>query len=177
MSMKIFVAAVLSVLVSPFAMADKMGPKGDRFYEEAAHFANACSETPCKAPYTSVVLYNKKTRSNKLAAPLAEQLKKVAWEQAQVWGDTILEGDYVSAGRTRLDLVIGFYKNEKLVGYTIQYSEKSWFTGDCNYNGTRDTLKGCKEGRIAESSYVSSDLQTYFTDEDKHADFASEGLL
>ncbi|MDG0815209.1 hypothetical protein [Bdellovibrio svalbardensis] len=177
MGVKFFAAVVLSVLVSPFAMADKMGPQGDKFYEEAAHFTNACSDKTCKAPYSFAVLYNQKTKSTKLPAVLKDQLKKVAWEQAQIWGDTILEGDYTSSGYTRLDLVTAFYKDQKLVGYTIQYSEKAWYTGECDYDGTRDTLKGCQEGRISEVSYVSPDLKTFFTDEDKHADFASEEIL
>ncbi len=177
MSMKFFAAVVLSIFMSPFAMADKMGSQGDKFYEEAAHFTNACAEEPCKAPYSAAVLFNQKNKLNKLVAPLKEQLKQIAFEQAQIWGDTILGGDYASSGSTRLDLVTGFYKNQKLVGYTIQYSEKAWYTGDCSYDGKRESLKKCKEGRITEVSYVSSDLKTYFTDEERHADFGPEDLL
>lgn len=176
MSMKLVVVATLS-LISSLALADSMGPQGDKFYEEAAHFANACSEEPCKAPYSTDVLYNQKNRTNKLAQDTRETLKKVAWEQAQVWGDTILEGDYTSAGRTRLDSVQGFYKENRLVGYKITYSEKAWYTGECNYEGTRESLKGCKEGRITEVSFVSPDMKTFFTDEDRHADFDSNTVL
>lgn len=171
MNAKFFITALIT-LVSSFALADKMGTDGDKFYEEAAHFTNACAEEPCKAPYNSAVLYNQKSKLNKLEAQVRADLKSIAVEQAQVWGDTILEGDYAAAGNTRLDLVTGYYKNNVLVGYKIQYSEKAWFTGECHYTGTRESLKGCKEGRIQETSYVSEDRGTYFTDESRQADFA-----
>ncbi|HEX7675495.1 MAG TPA: hypothetical protein VF412_15070 [Bdellovibrio sp.] len=177
MKAKFFITALIT-LVSSFAFADKMGPNGDKFYEEAAHFVNACSEEPCKAPYSALVLYSQKAKLNNLEAQVRTDLKDIAVEQAQVWGDTILEGDYVAAGHTRLDLVTGYYKNNVLVGYKIQYSEKAWFTGNCHYTGTRESLKDCKEGRIQETSYVSEDRGTYFTDEGRQADFApGEGLV
>lgn len=171
MSAKIMMAAVLGLFVSSAALADQMGPNGDKFYEAAAHFANACAEEPCKTPYTNATVYNQKSRLNKLTADQTATLKKVAWEQAQIWGDTILEGDVTAAGRTRLDMVVAYYKDNTLAGYKIQYSEKAWDTSTCNYDGTQKSLKDCKEGRIQEMSYVSPDMQTYFSDEDKHADF------
>lgn len=171
MSFKFISAVILSLFISQLTQADEMGPQGDKFYEEAGHFFSACSESPCKAPYSAIILFNQQSRLNKLSAAQKEGLQKVAWEQAQIWGDTILEGDYVSAGRTRLDLVTGYYKENVLVGYKIQYSEKAWYTGECDYDGTQAKLKGCPLGRIAESSFVSADLRTFFTVEEKQANF------
>lgn len=169
---KFAVTAGFALLSSSFAMADQMGPNGDKFYEEAARFENACSQDPCRNPYRKILVYNQKTRANALSIPVRDGLKAVAHDQAQVWGDTILEGDYVASGRTRLDIVYAFYKKDKLVGYKIQYSEKSWFTGSCDFDGKRASLKKCSEGRIVEVSFVSPDLKTYFSDEEKYADFS-----
>lgn len=172
MSLKSTVVAIFSVFVVSTSLADQMGPNGDLFYEEAAHFENACKTTPCKAPYSKQLLYNQNTNLNKLSPEVKDVLKKVANDQAQIWGDTILEGDYYSAGRTRLDSVMAFYNGNSLIGFKIIYSEKAWYTGDCNFDGSRASLKGCKAGRISEGSYVSSDAQTYFSDEERYAHFS-----
>lgn len=172
MSMKTAILALLGLLVSSVTWADQMGPNGDKFYEEAAHYENACRNDDCQAPYSEQIVYNQKTKIKLLANETLAVLKKVASQQAQIWGDTILEGDYYSSGITRLDNVLAFYNNGQLVGYKIQYSEKAWYTGDCDFDGSRKSLKGCKAGRISEGSYVSSDAQTYFSDEDRYAEFS-----
>ncbi|MNK97179.1 hypothetical protein D3C87_1174970 [compost metagenome] len=172
MSMKFMLAAVLGIMTSSLALADKMGPNGDKFYEAAAKFENACSQDVCKAPYTSHLVYNQSTRLNKLDATITTEIRRIAVDQAHAWGDATLEGDYQAAGRTRLDQVVAYYKGKNLVGYKIQYSEKAWYVGDCNFNGTLASLKGCKQGRVVEGSYVSPDLLTYFSDEERHAEFS-----
>ncbi len=159
-------------LFPPFAFADQMGPNGDKFYEEAAHFENACQDRRLQRPYTLQVIYNQTTRMDKLSTEVKSTLKKISVEQAQVWSDTILEGDYYAAGHTRLDTAVAFYKDGKIVGYKISYSEKAWYTGDCEFNGKRESLKTCKEGRIIEGSYVSPDALTYFSDEERYAEFS-----
>jgi hypothetical protein len=154
-----------------------MGPNGDKFYEEAAHFENACMSGQCQGPYTKKLVYDQRRNINKLEAKEQAQMKVVAVDQAQAWGDTILEGDYFASGRTRLDQVVAFYKDNDLVGYKIQYSEKAWYTGDCQFTGKRDSLKSCQEGRIYEGSYVSADTLTYFSDEDRSAEFSTASAL
>ncbi|MGE5087197.1 MAG: hypothetical protein ACM3MG_12905 [Bacillota bacterium] len=171
MSMKLLFAIV--TVFASLASADEMGPNGDMFYAEASHFANACVNDICTAPYSIQTVYNQKTRQSTLNAQQIEAFKEIAYNQAQIWGDTILEGDYHAAGRTRLDLVKAVYKDNQLVGYKIRYSEKAWYTGECEFDGrSRETLKNCKLGRIFEESYVSTDLRTYFPNEAKLADFA-----
>lgn len=172
MSLKTAYTALLGLLMTSWALADQMGPNGDKFYEEAAHYEHACEFTPCKSEYSREVVYNQSTRVNKLAPEVRQALKTIAVDQAQIWGDTILEGDYYSAGRTRLDEVLAFYKGERLVGYKITYSEKAWYVGDCNFNGTRESLKDCSSGRIIEGSYVSADHRTFFSDEERYAEFS-----
>ncbi|WP_413568967.1 hypothetical protein ACLWBD_16030 [Bdellovibrio sp. HCB117] len=169
---KLIMSALLGLCASATALADQMGPNGDKFYEEAAHFEHACRTEPCEGPYSRVLVYDQKAKLTKISAETRETLKKVAVDQAQIWGDTILEGDYYASGRTRLDQVMAFYKGQELIGYKIQYSEKAWYTGDCEFDGSRASLKGCQEGRIVEGSYVSSDAQTYFSDEERYAEFS-----
>jgi hypothetical protein len=163
-------------LTSAIALADQMGPDGDKFYEAAAHFENACMNGPCQGDYTKKLIYDQKRKFNKLSEKEQARMKSVAVDQAQVWGDTILEGDYFASGRVRLDQVVAFYKADELVGYKIQYSEKAWYTGECQFNGKRETLKDCQEGRIVEGSYVSPDTQTYFSDEERSAKFSTSSL-
>ncbi|WII72559.1 hypothetical protein QJS83_01575 [Bdellovibrio sp. 22V] len=172
MFLKTTAAALLGLLISSSALADQMGPNGDKFYEEAAHYEHACQTEPCKTPYSEVVVYDQKMNINKIEVATKAALKEIAVAQAQIWGDTILEGDYHASGRTRLDSVLAFYKGNALIGFKIQYSEKAWYTGECGFNGKRESLKGCQEGRIVEGSYVSADTQTYFSDEERYAEFS-----
>ncbi|WP_413576109.1 hypothetical protein ACLVWU_17130 [Bdellovibrio sp. HCB290] len=169
---KAVLVAVLSLSVSS-AFADHMGPNGDKFYDEAAHFTAACNQTACRAPYSAALVYYQASRMNKLEQNSSEALRTVANYQAQIWSDTILGGDYYAAGRTRMDSVVAFFKKDRLVGFKIRYSEKAWNTSECAFNGKRDSLKGCQEGRISEESYVSPDFQTYFTDEERQAAFSA----
>ncbi|MNT00345.1 hypothetical protein D3C72_1347740 [compost metagenome] len=165
-------ALFLGGLFTSSALADAMGPNGDKFYEEAAHFENACRDGACKPPYASQIVYVQDKNFDKLTVDTKQRLRAIAQDQTSVWDDTILEGDYVATGRTRLDSVVAFFKKDRLVGYKITYSKKAWFTGECHYDGrNRETLQGCKEGRIAEGSYVSADTLTYFSDEERYAEF------
>ncbi|MNJ91320.1 hypothetical protein D3C87_89710 [compost metagenome] len=172
MKLKFAMTAILTLFVSSMALADEMGPNGDKFYEDAARFETACQTDPCKTPYSRQLVYNQKTKANKMTPEITQRLRAVAFDQAQTWGDTILGGDYYAAGRTRLDEVVAYYKKDKLIGYKIRYSEKAWYTADCGFDGTRNSLKECKTGRIIEGSYVSADTLTYFSDEEKYAEFS-----
>jgi hypothetical protein len=168
---KIAVATVLTLSAS-LGLADQMGPNGDKFYDEAAHFTNACSQGPCQAPYSAMLVYSQNPRLNKLSPQQTDVLRKISFDQAQIWGDTILEGDFHTAGRTRLDSAVVYFKGNRVVGFKIRYSEKAWNTSECAFDGTKGSLKDCAQGRIAEESFVSPDFLTFFTDEDRQADFS-----
>lgn len=172
MSFKIVFKALLGLLLPALSLADQMGPEGDKFYEEAAHYEHACQTSPCSSVYSHEVVYHQRNKISKLSPEVRASLKEIAVDQSQIWGDTILEGDYVSSGRVRLDEVLAFYNGQKLIGYKIKYSEKAWYVGDCNYNGKRESLKDCQEGRIVEGSYVSADHLTFFSDEERYAQFS-----
>lgn len=112
--------------------------------------------------------------SSDLSPEILSRLKDVAEDQAFIWGDTILEGDYVADGKTQLDRVEGVYLNQELVAYRITYSERAWYIGDCAYEDmTHESFEGCESGLIVESSYVSPDFSSWMRDLDAIADFES----
>ena len=165
-------AIALLILAPTFSWADRMGPNGDKLYEAAAHFEGACREKIiCRAPYNRETLLDE--NFNGLSPEIQNTLFEVAQYQAQIWADTILEGDYVSAGDVRLDEVTAFYRGAELLGYNISYSETAWNISDCAYDGAPESLKSCTSGRIFETSYVSNDMQTFFSDEERFAQFLS----
>lgn len=175
MLLKLTTSTILGLFAFSIAWADELGAGSEKFYEEVTSYTQACeNEDACSGPYRNQVLYSQSRQINRLANSTEEALKRISFEQAQIWGDTILEGDYAADGATRLDKVLAFFKGDHLIGYKIQYSEKAWYTGQCDYDGRPETLENCAQGRIHESSFVSADLETYFTDENDPADFAFE---
>ena len=167
-----WILSIAFMLTPLMAQADKMGPNGDKFYEAAAHFEGACrNKRECRAPYSRDILFSLDNKLEKIQPETRSSLKEVAHYQTQIWGDTILEGDYVAAGDLRLDEVVAYYHGSELLGYKIVYSETAWYTGDCSYDGSKDSLKSCSEGRIVEASYVSKDMETFFSDEEQFAQF------
>lgn len=98
----------------------------------------------------------------------------VAKQQAKIWADTILEGDYSAAGDTRVDRVEAVFDQtsgqEQLVAYRIVYSEKAWYTADCDPRRGKEL---CEEGRIEEASFVSPSVESWMRDDSAYADFNS----
>jgi hypothetical protein len=140
------------------------------FTKEIEKLAASCSKHMCKDPYAKVNLYQHP--APKELFPLLKTFEAIAFEHAQIWGDTILEGDYAADGKTRLDLVFALYKNSLLIGYLITYSEKAWDTSRCKYDGiNNDTLVDCQPGRIIESVYLSKNFKEYYHAENTYADF------
>lgn len=165
-----------SLLLTQTAFANSHGSltkaSARAFYDLIENFRGACA-TECQRPFSFKVIFNlEKPEPNDLSATLLSRLQKAAFEQAQVWGDTILEGDYYSDGKTRLDTAAALYKNGQLIGYKIQYSERAWDTAECDFNEfDENTLNACAEGRIQEAGFISSDFNHFFRDEDRFATF------
>jgi hypothetical protein len=170
---KISIATFFTIIHCAVAMADQTGPNGKQFFEEVTKYEIFCkNESNCQGEYQNEVVFSLREQLNKIGIANSEVLKKISIDQAQIWGDTILEGDYVADGQTRLDQASALYKNRELIGYKIKYSEKAWYVGNCEYNGSESSLVDCDAGRIIEVSYVSADLQTFFVDEEQTASFA-----
>ncbi|MBO9666976.1 MAG: hypothetical protein J7501_09200 [Bdellovibrio sp.] len=97
------------------------------------------------------------------------QLAKLAEQETIVWGDTILEGDYMASQEAvRVDSVVAIYQGTKLVAYKMKFSLKSWDTGSCDLDydalaeddaNLDELLKECDLGRIYGSAFVSADLK------------------
>jgi hypothetical protein len=171
--MKIVKYVLLSLVFVSAAHADRRGSDAREFMAELKNFVQTCTMSGCEAPNEIKKIYSAND-GIVLASDSFSQFKQIAWEQAQVWGDTILEGDYQAAGDTRLDAVFALYRGEKLLGYRITYSEKAWSTSECAYDGKNTkSLNQCPVGRIVESSFVSSSLKTYVTDQNQFAEFQS----
>ena len=133
-------------------------------------FYSAKCDQRCQAGVT-LDLYKNKDLS-KLPAQIHRNLQKAAFEQAQIWGDTILEGDYAADGKVQIDAVLIIKQNSKILGYAITYSERAWYIGQCNYvHRNPDTLTSCEEGRIQERSFVSDNLIEVTVDQNQFAEF------
>lgn len=170
-------AAVLAFVaftaVTFTAFAEDTKKIDQSFRAEIAKLSDLCTSKTCKEPYAKQLTFHHKRKKN-IEIGLKILMERIAFSQAQLWGDTILEGDYVADGKTRLDQVTVLYKNNKLIGYLVRYSEKAWDTSSigCAYDGIHDeTLAGCAQGRIIESTYVSPDSKDYFNNEKTWAVF------
>ena len=148
-----------------------MQAKAETFAQTVSDLEDHCENVQCREPFRIGFLYRYSQGGEKNYAN-KKTFETIAFDQAQIWGDTILEGDFYADGITRVDRVARIYRNDKLVAYVVTYSEKAWYLSDCHYDGVRSiTLLGCTPGRITESSYVSPDFKTYFYTERTMANF------
>lgn len=164
---KIFIgSALFTLLNAPLAFA-----KAASIFEE---FQNKCNRISCETPYTQTQIYDLENSHNDLPQDAFQKLSEKAVDQAQIWGDTILEGDYYADGKTRLLTVTALYKDNVLVGYHFTYFEKAWFTGSCHVNDNFNNLEKCQEGRIVEGSYVTKDMTAVTNDIEQYAQFQNK---
>lgn len=171
MSKKLIGVFVFGYMFRSALFASEIVNSNINFNSEITKLSSMCSQENCDKPYSKLVSYHY-LEQKKIDENLKKILERISYKQAQIWADTILEGDYAADGNTRLDKVINLYKNNELIGYLITYSEKAWNTSDCNYDGINDaSLAGCVSGRIIESSYVSLDFKEYFYDDKTAAVF------
>lgn len=141
------------------------------FAREMQQFRNACKNKPCRDGYRETRIYQKGFPS-RVGAGLLANLEAQADERAQIWGDTILEGDYVAAGNTRLDQIFVVQKGRDVIAYRIVYSERAWDTSNCSYDpGDRGSLENCTPGRISEASFIAPSLDDNAADEENYATF------
>ena len=163
--LKKFIMLWIVLGVLPFAQAAGGGSGSIEFQADTRQISELCSDMECPAPYGKEIVFQLRG-IDALDPRYKKILKRIAHTQSQIWGDTILEGDYAADGKTRLDRVQELYKSNKKIGYLITYSERAWDTSECRYDGINDdTLKDCKPGRIIVSSYVSLDFRDFFYDD------------
>lgn len=167
---KVVLFMCLGLSTSSVVKASEIAKANLNFYSDMAQLGKSCDENSCDKPFSKESIYSR-SEDQKIDKDFKKTMEMIAYKQAQVWGDTILEGDYVAEGKTRLDQVFKLYKNNELIAYQIVYSEKAWNISDCTYDGNAATLNGCVTGRIVEASYVSLDFKEYFYDENTGAVF------
>lgn len=170
------IAIITLIFNTASAYADALEQGSEAFESRISAYQEYCSSFSCKVPFSERTAFDLKMAENStLDHDTKNILEQVAFDQAQIWGDTILEGDYHADGNTQLDRVYTIYENDQFLGYKITYSERAWYTGDCQFSyENEESLSECEPGRIYESSFVSPDFNTYFRDENELADFRNE---
>jgi hypothetical protein len=104
-----------------------------------------------------------------LVAPQARiRLEEISFDQAQIWADTILEGEYLAESEVRVDSIEIARVGELFLGYRITYSSVAYETMDCD---SARQLESCVAGRIVESTFVSPNLESWIRDDRHLADF------
>lgn len=102
------------------------------------------------------------TEVEALPAHVLSSLQQVADLLAQIWGDTILEGDYSADDDVSLDSIEVLKLNEGVIGYRITYSSRAF-----------DTAENIA-GRILESAFVSGDFKAFSRDSNALAKFEAQ---
>ncbi|MFP5519420.1 MAG: hypothetical protein ACLGGX_05920 [Bdellovibrionia bacterium] len=138
-----------------------------------ANCADPFYSSECTLNYGAEVLFVKYQNINKLEKNTQIALEKIAYEQAQVWADTILEGDYVAEGDTYLTSVVGIYRDQELIAYHLMFGEEAYYTGDksCRYYEEQQSLEGCEKGEILEGAFVSKDFKAVLNDDLNYPEF------
>ena len=167
-------ALLTSIVAAPQARADRYDANYNSFAEVIRTAQGECrNERNCSLNgmnSQTLLSVDEGVRSSELPEATVAELQKIAHSQAQIWGDTILEGDYDAAGGTELDQVEGVYMGGQLIAYRITYSEKAWYTGACDTEAD-PSRASCQEGRIVESTYVSPKLTSWMRDDSAYAEF------
>jgi hypothetical protein len=162
---------LIFILLTTLAISTQASP--NRAREVARLFYSAKCNVNCQQGVT--LDYYQAKDLYRLPQQLYKTLQKVAYDQAQIWGDTILEGDYAADGNVQIDNVIVIKQSARIVGYAITYSEKAWYTGRCTYvYHNKNSLGTCDEGRIYETSFVSDNLNEAEVDLNQYADFKAK---
>lgn len=172
---------VLSTLLLTQAVSAKIRVNNYKKLQEIISlYKHNCDETAviqdCRDEISTEMVFNiDQSVAIKLDDPTLTALKQIAEEQAQVWADTILEGDYAANGNTELGMVHAIYQQGELRAYHIFFFEKAWFTGDCNYDGENpNSLQSCQRGTINEAAFVDANLKAVLPDEDHYAEFSED---
>lgn len=112
------------------------------------------------------------------------KLLKIGQEEANIWYDTILEGDYTLDSQADLKLSsvekLSAAKGE-FVSYRIGISHAAFDTANCETEWAFENedeaayreylVNNCTAGRIFSAIYVSPDFKHHFRDEDAIEDF------
>ncbi|MFN8846698.1 MAG: hypothetical protein ACK5V3_00735 [Bdellovibrionales bacterium] len=128
------------------------------------------TQSRCLPPFSIQVIQGQQIQQ--LPNNISRNLAEIARSQAQIWADTILEGDFWSDGRTRLQSTKVLRHGQRVLGYYITYVERAWYLGDCRFELNQlSSLQKCLPGYITESTFVSVSGDDYRVDENQFAKF------
>lgn len=122
-----------------------------------------------KAVRANEVVFEAVDPASNLVAPQARiRLEEISFDQAQIWADTILGGEYLAESEVRVDSIEIARAGELFLGYRITYSSVAYETMDCD---SYRQLESCLAGRIVERSFVSPNLESWIRDDSHFAEF------
>ena len=157
-----------ALFVAGFVTLSSNIAKADRIPTEARPWA---AEVRLASRSGQVQLGPVDLATNAIPPDVRTQLGKIADEQAQIWADTILEGDYVAENAVNVDTVETVQVNTVFLGYRITYSSVAFDTSDCD---ARANIAACRRGKIVESTFVAPTLDTWVRDEKHMAEFVED---
>lgn len=154
----------MTMAMARTAKADTVGVDFREFKASVDSFRAACAKhATCVTEVFDVrKLYDGVSKDPSIN-PVFRQLHSIAGSQIQIWADTILEDEFVTEGRLRLDHVLGIYQDGQLIAYRLIYSQKAWRVDG---HGMKE-----EEGRITEATYASPTLESWIRDDDAFARF------
>lgn len=163
--MKKYIFLMLAILFSSTMAMARLSPD---FWAQIEEF-NECTLAECSQIFSEEEdMIHHKT----LPAEVEKELLAVAQDQERVWGDTILEGGYITTGDVELVEVSALKKYGQIFAYRIIYSAPAVYTESCDFDYDSDEIpEDCTVGRITETSIVSADFKEYDIDEDGYANF------
>ena len=139
--------------------------RADRVDSESRHWVEAVR----KAVRADQVVFEAVDPVSNLVAPQARiRLEEISFDQAQIWADTILGGEYLAESEVLVDGIEIVRAGELFLGYRITYSSAAYETMDCDASRH---LEACVPGRIVESSFVSPNLESWIRDDRSYAEF------
>lgn len=112
--------------------------------------------------------------TNTLPSNVRTELDNIAQDQAQIWADTILEGDYIAENDVAVEAVETVQMNAVFLGYRITYSSLAVDTSNCDAD---KDLTACVHGRIVESTFVAPSLDSWIRDAQHLAEFVPNETL
>ncbi len=99
------------------------------------------------------------SQTEELSAPLRKDLNDVAFDLAQVWGDTILESDYEAEEKIEMDRIEVIRIDDQVAGFRITYSAQAFDHANK------------VPGHIQESGFATADGAQAFVDPKAFAHF------
>lgn len=141
-----------------------------RFEKLIEKIQTICPQLNCPSQILGQTVYlNKKFYINPAPIKSFQILNRRAHELVQVWGDTILESDYIVKGAVRVDSIQSVYSQNKFLAYKIIYSMEAYSLARCPQAYRNPT--SCAPGRIYEASFISSDFNHAVIDINQKARF------